>query len=380
MKEGFVLGFSNRTFADFMKNYDVDIYNEKFNLASGSKANRLRSFVRQSSEVQVANVLYALLKEKQLNSSGTWSEGQHSLSMSYMAIVDKLRKHSIEGTESSSCFIPYSIRNGLNQNSNGFGIIEFRNLFHYTYNTIFSKGLLEEYLAIECEEHNAGIKVDVSHHLMMTLRKDKLWPVQDKYHKYSEEDIFDLIEFLFTKVSSPQYGPSESFYCNYCGEEHSLKFHREDGIQEYLKEMNAILALYEKPHELTQEGMVVIKPEHGLDNIFNAEVPTQEERIIDKVNSAVSRFRRHGSSIEDRKHAVRDLADILESVRGDVKKLLSKKDELTLFDIANNFGIRHMNNKQQDNYDPVWLSWMFYFYLSTIHTVLRRIEARKKSQ
>ena len=40
MKEGFVLGFSNRTFADFMKNFDVDIYNEKFNLASGSKANR----------------------------------------------------------------------------------------------------------------------------------------------------------------------------------------------------------------------------------------------------------------------------------------------------------------------------------------------------
>lgn len=373
MKQGYVLEFSNRTFADFMKNYAVDIYEERFNFASGSKANRLRSFINQSPEVLVANVLFALSKEKQKETSGAaWSEDDHHLSMEYMSIVDKLRKRSIEASESSSSFVPYSIRNGLNSNSNGFGIIEFRNLFLYTYNSIFSKGLLEEYLAIECEEHNVGIKIDVEHHLMVSLRKDKLWPIQDKYQMYSEEDIFDLIEFFFSKVSSPQFGPYASFYCGYCQEEHSMTFHREEGIQEYLNEMNAILALYEKPHELTQEGMVVVRPEYGFDKIFKAEIPTEDERIIDKVNSAVSRFRRHGSSIDDRKHAVRDLADILESVRGDIKKLLSKKDDQALFDIANNFGIRHMNSKQKDDYDPVWLSWMFYFYLSTIHTVLRR--------
>ena len=200
MKQGYVLEFSNRTFADFMKNYDVDIYGERFNFASGSKANRLRSFINQSPEVLVANVLYALSKEKQKETSGAaWSEDDHHLSMEYMSIVDKLRKRSIEASESSSSFVPYSIRNGLNPNSNGFGIIEFRNLFLYTYNTIFSKGLLEEYLAIECEEHNVGIKVDVEHHLMVSLRKDNLWPIQDKYHMYSEEDIFALIEFFFSE-------------------------------------------------------------------------------------------------------------------------------------------------------------------------------------
>ena len=55
--------------------------------------------------------------------------------------------------------------------------------------------------------------------------------------------------------------------------------------------------------------------------------------------------------------------------------MLNNKDEKALFNIANNFGIRHHNDKQQTNYDPaIWLSWMFYFYLSTIHAVVRMIE------
>ena len=38
------------------------------------------------------------------------------------------------------------------------------------------------------------------------------------------------------------------------------------------------------------------------------------------------------------------------------------------------------NEKQQTGYDPaIWLSWMFYFYLSTIHAVVRMIEKAKVS-
>lgn len=45
MDSGYVLDFSNRTFSEFI--YDVtniEIYDEKYNYASGSKANRLRAF------------------------------------------------------------------------------------------------------------------------------------------------------------------------------------------------------------------------------------------------------------------------------------------------------------------------------------------------
>ena len=52
-----------------------------------------------------------------------------------------------------------------------------------------------------------------------------------------------------------------------------------------------------------------------------------------------------------------------------------KDDEPELFNIANNFGVRHHNQKQKTGYDQaLWLSWMFYLYLSTIHLVARKID------
>lgn len=95
----------------------------------------------------------------------------------------------------------------------------------------------------------------------------------------------------------------------------------------------------------------------------------------DRITSANLLFRRHGSTIDDRRHAVHDLADVFEYLRPRVKSLLSKQDESDLFNIANNFEIRHHNEAQKADYDGnLWLSWMFYFYLATVHVLLRKIE------
>ena len=56
-------------------------------------------------------------------------------------------------------------------------------------------------------------------------------------------------------------------------------------------------------------------------------------------------------------------------------ELNTTKDDADLFNIANNFGVRHGNDKQNTGYDAsLWLSWTFYFYLSTIHVVLRKMK------
>ncbi len=45
MGGGYILDFSNRTFEEFiLENIGVNIYSEKYDYASGSKANRLRQF------------------------------------------------------------------------------------------------------------------------------------------------------------------------------------------------------------------------------------------------------------------------------------------------------------------------------------------------
>jgi hypothetical protein len=68
----------------------------------------------------------------------------------------------------------------------------------------------------------------------------------------------------------------------------------------------------------------------------------------------------------------------LEFIRPEIEKNISSKDESDLFNIVNNFGIRHHNTKQKTNYDRnIWLSWMFYYYLATLHACLRIIKKQK---
>ena len=45
MRTGYVLDFSNRTFAEFVRDSTgLDIYDSRYDYGSGSKANRLRAF------------------------------------------------------------------------------------------------------------------------------------------------------------------------------------------------------------------------------------------------------------------------------------------------------------------------------------------------
>lgn len=47
--------------------------------------------------------------------------------------------------------------------------------------------------------------------------------------------------------------------------------------------------------------------------------------------------------------------------------------------MANNFGIRHFNERQHAEYDAIWLSWMFHFLLATIHAGTRFLEERGRT-
>lgn len=63
MGGGYVLGFSNRTFAEFFLDcVGIDIYEEKYDYHSGSKANRMRAFWDQESNFVVSKVLAHLFE------------------------------------------------------------------------------------------------------------------------------------------------------------------------------------------------------------------------------------------------------------------------------------------------------------------------------
>ncbi len=268
----------------------------------------------------------------------------------------------------------YSHRKGTNPNLSGLSLPDVIDLFGRVYDQLREDGYFDEAFGYECVD--AGLidgKVrDVSLEILLTVRKKNLWPIHAMAKGYSEDDFFDLLEFLFQHVSKPIEGTYHRW--NDCGM-HWSKFDKGQGEIEYRQKINSVLSHYAKQFELSSSGEVLHKPEAGFEQIFEAEVPISDSKVTNRIDAAVLRYRRHGSTLDDRRQAVRDLADVLEYLRPKVKSLLTSADENDLFNLANNFGIRHHNEIQKTSYDGnIWMSWMFYFYLSTIHVILRKID------
>ncbi len=143
---------------------------------------------------------------------------------------------------------------------------------------------------------------------------------------------------------------------------------------EFRDEMNGALRLHDPPYEMNDEGIVVEAGPAEFNSLLTAAVPPgTEPDVASKLDAATKRFRVRGASLDDRRVAVRDLADVLEALRDDIKEeSMLSKDEKKLFHIANGFAIRHQNRHQRGDYDRLtWLRWAFYVYLATIHAVLR---------
>lgn len=267
----------------------------------------------------------------------------------------------------------YSKRSGLGPYPNGLPLKDIVELFVRIFDQMREEGYFHEALGFQCVDAGEipGKLRDPELEIFLTLHKRNLWPIKACSMFYTEDDLFDLVEFLYRHVSKPLRGTHHNW--NDCGM-HWEVFDNVAGPKEFQGRINQLLDHYEKPFELSANGEVLSKPEQGFEPIFSAELPLNDKNINDRVNSAVLRFRRHGATIEDRRHAVRNLADVLEFLRPEIKTHLTSKDEADLFNIAHNFGVRHHNEKQKTKYDAgLWLNWMFYFYLSTIHVLTRRM-------
>lgn len=211
--------------------------------------------------------------------------------------------------------------------------------------------------------------------MIIALRKEKLFPIHKHLPEYTEDDFFDVVEFLFDHCSKGSGG----FFHQWgdCGT-HYREFDGKAGRTYFRELMNPILFDFQEGFEISGDGEILMNGEEYLNPLLEAQVPANDsENITYRVNSAVAKFRRLKSSPDDRKDALRELVDVLEFLRAQAKDCLDSQDEKDLFNLANNFGIRHHNAAQKTNYDkPIWYSWMFYYYLSTIHALLRLIEKK----
>jgi hypothetical protein len=266
----------------------------------------------------------------------------------------------------------YSVRTGKITSDEKMNFDILKRLFLIAYTKLGKDGYFQRYFGIDCCDGfvEGELGEDIDSMIFINLRKDNLYPVYRNLPNYTEDDFFDMIEFLHDHCSKGLDG----FYHDYnqCGY-HYDKFSDNEGQNHFREMLNPILKEYLDGFEISNKGEILRLSENGLTNLFDADIPSKDvENVKNKIDSAILKFRRYRSTLDDRKEAIRELADVLEFLRPEIKKHLNKKDENDIFNIANNFGIRHHNKDQQNDYDkPIWYSWMFYYYLATIHTVLR---------
>jgi hypothetical protein len=197
----------------------------------------------------------------------------------------------------------------------------------------------------------------------------------------TEDHIFDTLEFLYDRVSKPGelVGMTNERGWNYHDYD---SYDDKAGQEEFRNKTNGILAEYKTGFELTEEGIILARGTDGLQHILEAEIiPYDEVNVDSKVQNAITKWRNRRLSLSEKKEAIRELADVFEWLKKtkELGTVLDGKDESALFDLANNFSIRHHNPNQKTNYDrAIWYSWIFHFYLATYHAAIRLLIKKEK--
>ncbi|MFC1535028.1 hypothetical protein ACFL7M_16880 [Thermodesulfobacteriota bacterium] len=199
----------------------------------------------------------------------------------------------------------------------------------------------------------------------------------------TEDHIFDVIEFLYDHVSKPgEWVPitSETGWNYYDYEDYDDS----PGQEEFRSQVNVFLSDYKNGYELSDNGMVLTMGSGALMQIFDAEiVPYDEVNVDSKIRDAILKWRNRRLDMTERRQAIRELADVFEWLKKtkNLSKVINRKDESAIFEIANNFSIRHHDPSQKRGYDEsIWYSWIFHFYLATYHAIIRLLQKYEKEK
>jgi hypothetical protein len=199
----------------------------------------------------------------------------------------------------------------------------------------------------------------------------------------SEPELFTLLEFIYDYIAKPDpstgmrhtVAPDGQCPDGVCGWHFSpgkAQFDVDAGRREWREALNPCLKHYGDGYELTPEGEVRKLSPEGFEELLSRPAPEDAPRTnAEKLDIAVRTFRLAKSSREERKAAVRQLADILEWYRHQVVKVHMTDDEKELFETVNKFGVRHNNQVQKDDYREDFLEYLFYRYLAAVQLCMK---------
>ena len=198
------------------------------------------------------------------------------------------------------------------------------------------------------------------------------WPLRESRPHWSLDDLYDLAEVLHDLASWPGAW-SHHDYGGCVG--HPGDFSRTCGQGLYRHQVNELFETSTLEVRLADagedRGRIVRFAGAGLDDIVHVALADPPVALGADVALAIAVFRSRSGDVASMCSAVVALAGVLEHNRSLLRRELLSKDASALFDIANNFDIRHRNANQHTDYDPAFLEWLFYWYLATVNLVVR---------
>lgn len=237
-----------------------------------------------------------------------------------------------------------------------------------------SLGYLEKRFGKDCVDDSYG---DLPAQLIeRELAVADLWPLSRDRLTNDLDLFYDVVELLHDLVARPNM----RYFHPYagCGWHHQ-SFDIGSGRLVYRWRVNKILERSDMGLRLAEEGddtgrLVTATDDARADLVQTLSVRTDGEPD-DQVRHAIELFRARGADRHQKRSAVAALALVLEERRHRVlAEALAKSDRGALFEIANNFHIRHQDAKQKRDYDDFYLDWIFWVYLSTVELSNRVID------
>lgn len=212
------------------------------------------------------------------------------------------------------------------------------------------------------EERNADISARLTEEAGYPIE----WPLGVPDDGWPDDHFYTLIELVHDVVARPR---TRTFH-DYGHDYHWSDFAAATGQRLYRWRVSELLRRSTVHLQLADDGLdkgfLVLSPPDGRDDLAQRTLNRPEDANADPVARAVLQFRdRHADRIQKRAACVL-LAGELEQQRNRVKRELLSNDEGMLFQIANQFAIRHHRADQHPDYDDAYLDWVFWMYLATV--------------
>lgn len=210
------------------------------------------------------------------------------------------------------------------------------------------------------------------------IRADVTWPLDESTLSIPDDVLYAVIEYLHDQAQRPRTREVHSY--GDCGW-HYADHNKESGGVVYRWRVNELLDRYNVGLRLgnkgSEKGRLIRYAGLWLDELADelSEAPADPDETL--IADAIHLYRARASSMVQRRAALTQLANYVEKHRQTFKAgEFTRGDESDLFNIFNNFAIRHGKGVQKGDYGDEFLDWVFWTSLGAIK-LLKELNQRK---